>query len=317
MATESSGGTSSSTEAGGNSASGGATLDTEPPVIVALSPRANANGVHADAHIVVTFSEPMQTESVESAYESNALPSSDVTMAWNDAGTELSIVPDSPLAYANVDDLSEPALEYSFEFSSSATDLAGNALSGTRAFEFSTLRRISFALDAETSNNLSGSWRSNDSSGVGNCAPSAKVVCAGDSVATNDVQYFGFATFDLSALPPVAELEAARLSAEIYQIVGDPFSLGALRVEQVAFEAIGVSAMQSDALAVFGVLAEDGRPGDLLSLQASEAARATLAQGQLAQFRFRFEEASDGDRAPDAVVLSRDSLSLDLVVLTP
>ena len=51
-----------------------------------------------DVRIVVTFSAPMDREQTEAAYQSEGVPSSDVTFTWNAESTQLTITPDAPLA---------------------------------------------------------------------------------------------------------------------------------------------------------------------------------------------------------------------------
>jgi hypothetical protein len=299
---------------GGPSSTG--TFDGEPPSIVAVSPVDGASGVHADATIVVTFSEPMDDMATEAGYSSDELPVSAVSFQWNEARDEVTIVPEEPLPYTDVATLDAPAQAFTFGFGDPAADLAGNALTPAR-FAFSTLRRAQFSIGAEEGEQFSGSRRSDDSDGVGNCAPSADVVCAGDSVAESNVQYWGFVTFDLADLPANAEVELAQLFAEIQTLVGNPFSMGVVRVEHVRFSAIDAAAMQVAPLSEVGILAESGEPGELLSIDVTEALAADLGVVELNQYRLRFDEATDGDFNADALVLARDSLLLAVTLLVP
>lgn len=289
-------------------------VDTEPPQIVQVTPADGATGVEATAVIEVQFNEPMDPLTTASAYSSKSLPAEAVTLSWNSAGDELSITPHAPLELADLKNPKQPALEYSFGFSSEATDLAGNPLEAA-TFGFTTLRRLGLSLDAEREQALSGARRSDDSPGVGSCAPVEEVVCGGDSVAAREeVQYLGFASFDTSALPSVHRLEQAVLRAEISGIVGAPFDLGAFTVELVQFEAISALAIRSPALSTPATLALEGMPGDELSCDLTEVLASELGSPSV-QFRFRFEEASDRDRSPDALLIDVDSLELELVLL--
>lgn len=301
-----------STSSQGGAATGG-TVDTEPPAIVQVTPADGASGVESTAVIVVQFNEPMDPLATASAYSSESLPADAVTSSWNPAGDELTITPKRPLSLAELKNPKQPALEYSFGFSSEATDLAGNPLEPA-TFGFTTLRRLALSIAAEREQSLSGARRSDDSPGVGSCAPVEQVVCGGDSVAAMDVQYFGFATFDTSKLPIAHALERAVLRAEIREIVGEPFDLGAFTVELVEFDAIGGEAMRSPALSTPETLALEGLPGDELSCDLTLVLASELDSDKV-QLRFRFEEASDDDRAPDALIIDVDSLELEVVLL--
>jgi len=263
---------------------------------------------------VVQFNEPMDPLATASAYSSKSLPADAVTLSWNTGGDQLTITPNEPLSLAELKTLSQRALEYSFGFSSDATDLAGNPLEAA-TFGFTTLRRFALSIGAEREQSLSGARRSDDSPGVGSCAPAAEVVCGGDSVVANDdVQYFGFASFDTSTLPLVRTLEQAVLRAEVSRIVGDPFELGAFTVELVQFEAIGAEAMRSPALSTPTTLALEGLPGDELSCDLTPVLASEFGPDRV-QLRFRFKEASDDDLSADALIIDIDSLELELVLL--
>jgi hypothetical protein len=290
-----------------------AIVDTEPPRIVQVTPADGASGVEATALIEVQFNEPMDPLTTASAYSSESLPPEAVTLSWNSAGDTLTITPQAPLELAELKNPKQPALEYSYGFSSEATDLAGNPLEAAK-FGFTTLRRLGLSLDAEREQSLSGARRSDDSPGVGSCAPVEEVVCGGDSVADTDVQYFGFATFDTSELPSVHALEQAVLHAEISEVVGAPFDLGAFTVELVQFEAISAAAIRSPALSTPVTLALEGLPGDELGCDLTEVLASELASPSV-QLRFRFEETSDRDSSPDALIIDVDSLELELVLL--
>ncbi|HEX2878746.1 MAG TPA: Ig-like domain-containing protein, partial [Polyangiaceae bacterium] len=149
------GGAGGDVNAGGNggNGSGGADPgeDTTAPSIAAISPEDGANGVQSDAQIVIEFSEPMNTASVEGAFDSGNLPG--VDFSWNTANTILTLTPQSELSYAEGFDTSVVAEGYDFGIATGAQDLAGNALPAAD-FDFTTLRRIATVLSGVS--NLDG-----------------------------------------------------------------------------------------------------------------------------------------------------------------
>ena len=113
--------------------------DTTPPSIVSVTPASGTVGVTSDSVITVTFSEAMDRAATVAAYTSTELPATAVTFEWNAAGTILTIRPKNPLAYKQVGELHEPAMQYSIGFTTAARDLAGNPLAAFTSI-FKTLR---------------------------------------------------------------------------------------------------------------------------------------------------------------------------------
>jgi hypothetical protein len=117
--------------------------DDVAPTVLATTPADNATGVVQNATISITFSEPMNVDSVAQAYASDDLPPNKVILSWADHNTRLVITPSELLEYAAVTGVDDPAREYSITIGGSATDVAGNTLEQEAILTFSTLRRIS------------------------------------------------------------------------------------------------------------------------------------------------------------------------------
>lgn len=289
------------------------------PSIVSVSPADGARGVSNDVRIVITFSVPMDPARTEAAYQSEAVPSSGVSFSWNDTGTVLTITPDDTLDYPMGSD--PDAVEVrpiNYFLSASAQALDGQHLAAPAEFSFALLRQINVSLSAQQNRDLTGSWRSNDTYGLGDCARDQDTVCMGDS-GTGGIQYKGFMTFDLSSLPTsMAQLSLARLSFQITERPGNPFNgLGAFFLDHAAFEAIGPDAFEADPLAALGTIAMNGNAGAVLQMDVRTALRADVGTRARAQFRLAFEEITNNNGIADTLISSWDTQRIDVSYLIP
>jgi hypothetical protein len=290
------------------------------PTVLSVSPADGAVGVESDARIVVRFSAPMDRLATQAAYQSEIVPSGSVTFAWNEASTELTVIPDAPLSYSRGNDpeLVE-ARRVSFFISASAADAAGNHLAQPYEFSFALLRQIELTLFAVQDRDLSGSFRSNDTYGGGQCARDQVNMCVGDvRVARDSEQYKGFISFELVDVPDAVQEFSALLSLEITGMAGNPFGgLGGLVLEHATFEAIGADAFSADALDEVGLIAVDGDAGTIVNADVSAAFMADQLERGLTQYRLRFEDETDGDNTSDTVLSAWDTQTLDVTYLLP
>jgi Big-like domain-containing protein len=290
------------------------------PSIVSVSPPDGGSAVASDAVLVLVFSVAMDRELTEAAYQSEGIPSDAVTFSWNEQSTELTITPNQPLEYATgTDPDSVQARRYSFFLSASAADTTGQRLASPAEFSFSMLREIEVTFLAVQDRDLTGSWRSNDTYGTGDCARGQINTCVGDTrVAGDDEQYKGFMTFDLSELPSELEQVSARLDFEITGRSGNPFAgLGGLFLEHLSFEVIGPEAFQVPPLADLGPIATAGNAGTTLSVDVSLAVESDAASRARTQYRLRFEDVTDGDATSDAILSAWDTQRLTVSYLIP
>jgi PKD repeat protein len=194
--------------------------DSAAPAVLSVSPPDGAVGVSEDTTLVINFSESMDKVATQTAYQSSlsGLRAADVTFAWNTEGTQLTVKPNSKLRYASGDaPASTTALRYTYEVSSVATDLAGNALPAFRS-SFSTLKRIRAALPSEPA--LRGTMFSDQRIALNEVYGSV-----GDTVSNLGMRTF--LSFDLSSLPsdlPIANLMAAKLFAYKAETYNSPYS---------------------------------------------------------------------------------------------
>jgi hypothetical protein len=294
--------------------------EPEGPVVVAVSPADGALGVDNAQNIVITFSEPMDREATEAAYQSESIPSSSVSFVWNDAGTELTIVADAPLAYPVGNDPAQlSARRVSFFISASARDVEGRSLPAPFESSFSLLRQVEFTIFALQDRDLSGSFRSNDTYGGGQCARDQINMCVGDvRVGNGSEQYKGFISFELSELPEAAQSVSAELTLEITGMSGNPFGgLGGLVLEHASFDAIGSDAFSAQALDEMGLIANAGGTGTILSADVAAAFMADRGERAMTQYRLRFQDETDGDNTSDAILSAWDTQTIDVSYLIP
>ena len=125
--------------------------DITGPTIVSISPESGSSGVAPDTAIVVTFSEPMDQESIVSGWVSKHIPAQDADFQWNAAGDILTVIPNGPLPVAEgsgLDPRATPAIETTILVRAPVRDLAGNTLAGDGTTNFTTYRRFTADLVA-------------------------------------------------------------------------------------------------------------------------------------------------------------------------
>ncbi len=271
--------------------------DVTSPYVESIVPAKQSVGVSKTTDVVLTFSEPMNQASTESALESD-LPAS--TLSWNSEGTVLTITPDAPLA----------SQSYEVVLTTAAQDLAGNNLSAEYRASFSTLNRHTVTFEA-------GQY---DVASVDDSGGYSGYRAAGDD-ASNE-QWKFIVSFDISTLPADIEtFESATFEAvqrvkdpedptSLYQ--GNPFDLGNL-----ALEHIGVGVVEgtnpaytprkgytAETLHELGVLSSDATPGVrslsvLVALEDDYENR--VARDNQSSFRGAFATKSNYDQTQDLI----------------
>jgi len=286
-----------------------------PPSVLNVSPADGASGVASDAVVTLTFSEAMDTSSVELAFSSFDLPVSAVSFSWTDGDTVLHITPDQPLTRATGTSTSTTfATPYAFEIDGSALDQEGSPLPPFNS-AFSVEREITQTLEAVRDRSLTGNWREDNTYGTGECEQQDTAVCVGDSSSGNSA-YRGFVTFNLSTLPAgVTDATAASLRLLVTSEVGGPFStLGNLGAERVSFGSIDLAAFGA---APLGALAPLSDQNGSLSADVLAAVRADLPGHARSQFRVRFATGSDLDGTADLIASEWTTQTLQITYLIP
>lgn len=319
------GGRAGATASGGTA--GQASNDTTAPLVTSISPPDGATGVRSDTDIVVTFSEPMDTVSVEQAYQSDDLPPSAVVFSWQNDSTVLTIHPKSPLVYADLTDSTDSARHYAYTFGSTAQDLAGNRLSVSRGtplnVAFSTLRHVTQSLPVNPGGALLVTQpATGDITREVRCDVAGSYVAAGDDDENGSL--LSIVTFDLSSVPASGvEWQSATLTASLGVSGANPYAdgrLGKLHVLETTIDPQRFSWTSSMAVGDLGLLATyasqtDGRLDVQSAVTRDYAGRAAL--GNRSEYVFRFDQATDGNDAKSQARLNCANLLLTLDYLAP
>ncbi|MDV6374127.1 Ig-like domain-containing protein [Deinococcus arenicola] len=295
----------------------GAAADTTAPSVVSITPASGATGVDKTANIVVTFSEKMNQAATQAAYQSTDLPAAGVVFSWNAAGTIMTINPNADLTYTAA------GKTYAFNLTSTATDLAGNALPPKNS-SFKTYKQITTTINSTAA--LDGYVRSDGLFNTNNI-----LLLIGDSGAVDNSTYRSYLSFDLSGLPAgltSANILAATLTVRQSSVVGSPYTdldVGAsdLILDHVNY---GTSLTATDFdPTVYSNL------GDIISsATAANYFKSTLSalkddlsnNRTRSQYRLRFAKLTDGDGVADIAYLdSGDSATnkprLEVTYLIP
>lgn len=153
---------------GASPAAGFTVLDNLKPSVISITPDNGASDVNVTTSIVITFSEPMDRRTVESAFAIS--PALTGQFIWSQNDTVLTFIPDRALDYHT---------NYLLDVAAGSTDRAGNLLraalntsfssAGAATSHLATINRPAIAADADMVFNQHGDavavWLS-DSSGV-------------------------------------------------------------------------------------------------------------------------------------------------------
>jgi hypothetical protein len=268
--------------------------DTTPPTVVSISPADHAVGVTSDAKIVITFSERMDQSATQAAYQSPDIPAASSVLTWNAAGTEFTVAPNAPLAYAiGMDPSMISAKVFSILITTTAADVAGNHLAADFRASFSTRRRVQGASQPLVAA-LSGT-----------CAFFTVFDCAsffylGDT--PSNVSTRCLLTFDISGLPNnVRDIEAATLQLDLVRVKGAPLSLGAVGVDQVTFadRQTGYGATPRRTLGTFPVDVDSGQKVFSLVDGVTDDYANRSATGGQTQYRLSTAIPTNGDGIQD------------------
>lgn len=299
--------------------------DTTAPQLTHVVPPDTATGVKSDTDVVLTFSEPMDTRSVEAAYQSNDLPPALVDFSWKNDSTMLVIHPKSPLAYADVTDLSANARRYAYTIAQTATDLAGNhlaSLPGTTSveLEFTTLRHVTQALPVKSGGGLLATQPPTGTvTTVTRCDVAGSYLTAGDD-AQNDA-FLALATFDLSSVPSGVEWQSVTLTSSLSTSTLNPYidgRLGDLHAFSTTIDPVMLtwSSSMTD-LGAFGRYGSQTDAAlDVRSAVVDDYAHRT-ERGNRSEYVFHFDVESDNNDAGSTARLNCANILLNLDYLAP
>ncbi|MEM7157879.1 MAG: Ig-like domain-containing protein [Myxococcota bacterium] len=289
----------------------GDTVGAEAPSIEETSPADGDDAVTADTALVVRFSEPMDMVSVQQAYQSADIPAASVTFEWNEAGDELTVIPNEELPYAfGQNPATVAANAFSYTISTVAESAEGVALEEPVEVSFTTLRRISQHFERDET--LSAQMRDDGFLGL--------QPYIGDYTLDEATRRY-LLTFDLSSVPSeVTAIEQADFFAAWASDLGDPWiSLGGVLYRQVSYENLVPATFNgpahTDNYALF--VSES----NFVSIDVSSELQSVLDDpgtfDDRLQFRLRWAIENNLDMDHDGLTLNEDLLELDLVYLTP
>jgi hypothetical protein len=153
--------------------------------------------VNKNVKIVIDFSEAMNRQATELAYQSTDMPA--VTFTWSNNDTRLEIDPVGDLQYTSTGKV------YNFKLTNTATDLAGNKLTTVNS-SFTTFRELTRTLKSLAA--LDGRVR-----GDGTVDTNDNEAWVGDSSGAANAQYKGFLSFNLSPLETDGLTVAGRITS--------------------------------------------------------------------------------------------------------
>jgi len=282
---------------------------SRPLQVTALYPQDGYHGFKKDEAIVIEFNRPVDPASFADAYRSNSegLKPDQVTVTWSDGDTKVTVKPKQPLAYSPDDNY----IYYSFEVGTELVDRNGDHLAEPLRVSFSTLRTLTAAVkSAEKRDGIV--LRTENNGNVQLAAfPGSTAIVVGDG--NNDESSLGFVGFPWPQ--DLVELQTAGLRLYSPAKNGDPFA----NLGKLLFEAIDMGDGVSESDAVSAALPaapvwEDGShwtTGSFIRYDVTDLAQAARNEG-LGWFdlRLRFESATNGDSAADAVMLyTQESIS--------
>lgn len=295
--------------------------DLSRPTIVSVSPANLSRGAARSTDIVVTFSEPMDKASAQAAFAITAPTGfSGGVFTWDGTGTEMTYHPPEDFLYG---------ASVAWQVSTTAEDLAGNALAETASFSFNVI--LSVTLTVQASPTLDGTVT--DTGGVDSTSGTLMVGDYGMRVLdfSWNYAYRALLTFDLSPLNGSGLTAITSATLYVYQssVVGTPYgyttdALGNLIAESVDY---GLSLEGSDYarpnLGYTYTLSTSSTTGLKLTSVTDKVVddwANRVARGNRSQFRLRFDfrlmtfdDMSDNvtlSSAEDANALNRPRLSI-------
>lgn len=300
------------------------TKDTVAPTIVSITPSKAAKGVYKDANIVVTFSEPMNKASTQMAFQSTNI--GPVTFSWDATGKKMTINPNNDFQYT------PNGQTYTYKITTTATDLAGNAIASDQSFKFKTMRELNKILYAEDDWNGYVTGAGKHTNGLN--------LYVGDT--ENNISIRSMMTFKTSDLPSVlkyTDIISAKLKINVSEIIGDPLrnlrtdkSQRSFFLEPITYtKPIGIGAYNATVDDEIGFFHPKGNPNKELAVGINESDitkvfrndwKKRVKNGSKAQYRLAFPKAQDNNNNKDIVYVSSSksnyyTIEIELDYLVP
>lgn len=202
---------------------------------VNTTPANGDKGVKIDDPIVISFSEPMNTASVEGAYSSDSIPKDMISFVWSANNTVLTIDASEIMMYGD-GGINGATFGYGFTIADTAEDAQGDNLAAPVTVSWDTARDITVTILGGTGIAENDEVGAATGTFFGNTADLNKLgqVQAGDG--DNNEIYKAFVTMKLSPLPPaIVEVRSAVFKVEQNSADASAYTdLGDLMIQHIA-----------------------------------------------------------------------------------
>ncbi len=262
--------------------------DTTKPTVTAYVPANGATGIARTTNIEVTFSEPMDKASTQTAFQITSPAGVTGTFTWP-SSNRMVFNPSSDFAYGVI---------VTWQVTNAAKDLAGNTLAATVTHSFRVIQQKTVNLESQAA--LDG-FAYNTGSVYTTSVGSA----VGDTSANTSMR--GFLSFDLSPLvtDSATNITSAILYAYQYLVIGAPYTDlgGSLRAESVYYGS-GLDAGDFDTAVLtyaytLSTTTTTGWKSASVFSKVRDDYTNRVARGNRSQFRLRFPTATNADGAND------------------
>jgi hypothetical protein len=282
-------------------------VDAAPSALtVTVSPSEGQKGVLVEQPLILTFSKPMNTASVEAAWSSDSLPAAKMQFSWNTAKTVLSVDASAVLEYP-AGGLNVDTYGYAIELDASAESVDGEALAAPLSSTFDTARDITVSIPATLT--------VGDGTGSFDGSVSTTVLRIGDT--TTNTAWRTFVTFPLASLPQGSDIvkwTAASLYARQASLEGTPYAdLGSITAGSLAMTSIDVIAHTSVVTNVVGFslsTATGNSAGDRTANVMPAVTADHVAARTRSTFRLEFTTAQDTESDNDVAIFENPRLDL-------
>ncbi|AWR85636.1 Ig-like domain-containing protein [Meiothermus taiwanensis] len=273
--------------------------DTTPPTVTAHVPANEATGIARNTNIEVTFSEPMDKASTQTAFQITSPAGVTGTFSWP-SSNRMVFNPSSDFAYGT---------NVTWQVTTAAKDLAGNTLAATVTRTFRVIRQKTVDL-------LSQAALDGDVYNTGAVNTTSSLLSVGDT--TDNTYVRSFLSFDLS--PLVTDGATFINSATLYALQGPDFGNpytdlgGSVRAESVYYgPSLDTADFETPVLTYTYILSSDATAGwksTTVTSKVRDDYTNRAARGNRSQFRLRFPTNTNVDGRRDlALFYSGDASS--------